>query len=140
MQESLSERVSKYRKRLGYTQETFAALFNTNRTTYATWEQKGKFPNEILVQMAEHFGISLEKLLEGTSVEKAVIPLFYPEVDETPQRLHDNPSTISLDPPSDLELDATDKSLIRIMHSLNKEDRKSVLNLANDLYHKNITK
>lgn len=62
----LAEQIRKYRKNSGLTQEALAEKLNTTRQSVSKWEQGSLEPNiQMLNNLAELFGVSLDKLVNG---------------------------------------------------------------------------
>lgn len=62
----LAEQIRKYRKNYDLTQEALAEKLNTTRQSVSKWEQGSLEPNiQMLNNLAELFGVSLDKLVNG---------------------------------------------------------------------------
>lgn len=129
MKSRLTEKISILRKRLGYTQEEFAELLGIKRSRYANWEQTGKFPFERIVKIAGILGMSLDELLEDTDLEARTrpVPIVEPILGG-PDQLH------NIKPATELKLNSTEKSVIRIYRTLKKEQQQEVFDLINKFY------
>ena len=54
------------RKEKGLTQEQLAEQFDVSRRTVSRWETGSNLPNlDILIEMADYYGIELRELLDG---------------------------------------------------------------------------
>lgn len=54
------------RKEKGFTQEQLAEQFNVNRRTVSRWETGSNLPElDILIEMADYYGVELRELLNG---------------------------------------------------------------------------
>lgn len=58
--------IKELRKEKGLTQEQLAEQFNVNRRTVSRWETGSNLPDlDILIEMADYYGIELRELLDG---------------------------------------------------------------------------
>ena len=58
--------IKELRKEKGLTQEQFAEQFNVTRRTVSRWETGSNLPDlDILIEMADYYGIELRELLDG---------------------------------------------------------------------------
>lgn len=61
----LGKEISSIRKEHGMTQEAFGQLFHVTRQTVSNWENEKSYPDlQTLIDMSNHFGISLDMLLK----------------------------------------------------------------------------
>ncbi|GGG94469.1 XRE family transcriptional regulator [Staphylococcus pragensis] len=80
----LAEQIKKHRKKNNLTQDQLATELHTTRQTISKWEQGTIEPNvQMIIQLAEKFGISTDELLTGEET-----PLHKEEVNQTPQHLN----------------------------------------------------
>ncbi len=133
MDVTLSEKIRLYRDRMGYSQGEFGALFDVKNSTYSTWERTGNFPDEILPQIAEKFGMTLSQLLNGVLDEQP--PIFPIQEPMETSRLEDSNTSFAPKTPEEFfTLKATEKVLIRVYRNLDKGERAKVIEFANSLY------
>lgn len=58
--------IKELRKEKGMTQEQLAEQFNVNRRTVSRWETGSNLPDlDILIEMADYYGVELRELLDG---------------------------------------------------------------------------
>ncbi len=58
--------IKELRKEKGLTQEQLAEQFNVNRRTVSRWETGSNLPElDILIEMADYYGVELRELLNG---------------------------------------------------------------------------
>lgn len=71
---NLGSQILKIRKEKELTQEEFGKLFHVTRQTVSNWENEKSYPDlQTLVELSEHFGISLDVLLkQDTKMVKAI--------------------------------------------------------------------
>lgn len=63
---NLGEKIIKIRKDNGISQDDLAALLNVTRQTISNWENSKNYPDiETLIQLSNHFHVSLDDLLKG---------------------------------------------------------------------------
>ncbi|PNZ31794.1 putative DNA binding protein [Staphylococcus petrasii] len=80
----LAEQIKKHRKKNNLTQDQLATELHTTRQTISKWEQGTIEPNvQMIVQLAEKFGISTDELLTGEETT-----LHKEEVNQKPQHLN----------------------------------------------------
>ncbi|MBQ7909183.1 MAG: helix-turn-helix domain-containing protein [Clostridia bacterium] len=71
MTQSLGQRIYQYRRANGMSQEDLAESLNVSRQSVSKWETDGSIPDlDKLVALSELFGISLEQLVKGESIEE----------------------------------------------------------------------
>lgn len=62
---NLGSQILKIRKEKALTQEEFGKLFHVTRQTVSNWENEKSYPDlQTLVDLSDHFGISLDVLLK----------------------------------------------------------------------------
>lgn len=65
---SIGNQISNIRKEQQLTQEEFGRLFHVTRQTISNWENEKSYPDlQILVDISDRFGISLDTLLKENS-------------------------------------------------------------------------
>ncbi len=65
-QKKIGEFIKNLRKEKGLNQEQFAEQFGVNRRTVSRWETGANLPDlDILVEMADCYGVELRQLLNG---------------------------------------------------------------------------
>lgn len=71
---NLGSQILKIRKEKALTQEEFGKLFHVTRQTVSNWENEKSYPDlQTLVDLSDHFGISLDVLLkQDTKMVKAI--------------------------------------------------------------------
>ena len=71
---NLGSQILKIRKEKELTQEEFGKLFHVTRQTVSNWENEKSYPDlQTLVELSDHFGISLDVLLkQDTKMVKAI--------------------------------------------------------------------
>ncbi|PNZ70601.1 XRE family transcriptional regulator [Staphylococcus croceilyticus] len=80
----LAEQIKKHRKKNNLTQDQLATELHTTRQTISKWEQGTIEPNaQMIIQLAEKFGISTDELLTGEETT-----LHKEEVNPTSQHLN----------------------------------------------------
>ncbi|MCI2773899.1 helix-turn-helix domain-containing protein [Staphylococcus petrasii] len=80
----LAEQIKKPRKKNNLTQDQLATELHTTRQTISKWEQGTIEPNvQMIVQLAEKFGISTDELLTGEETT-----LHKEQINQTPQHLN----------------------------------------------------
>ena len=74
MKQKIGEKIAKYRKLKGYTQEQLAAKLNVSRQTIYKWEANIAIPRaDHVMQIVQLFKISYDELFTGEApVEKEV--------------------------------------------------------------------
>ena len=78
-----SEKLKKLRKKKRLTQEQLAEQIDVARTTYSSYEQGRREPdNETLIRIADFFNVSLDYLLERTEAPHWTIKEESTELDE----------------------------------------------------------
>ncbi|MEE0434843.1 MAG: helix-turn-helix transcriptional regulator [Peptococcaceae bacterium] len=64
----LGKEIAQMRKDHSMTQEAFGQLFHVTRQTVSNWENEKSYPDlQTLVDISEHFGVSLDRLLKEDS-------------------------------------------------------------------------
>lgn len=80
----LAEQIRKHRKKNNLTQDQLATELHTTRQTISKWEQGTIEPNvQMIIQLAEKFGISTDELLTGEETT-----LHNEEINQTSQHLN----------------------------------------------------
>lgn len=71
---NLGSQILKIRKEKALTQEEFGKLFHVTRQTVSNWENEKSYPDlQTLVDLSDHFGISLDVLLkQDTKMVRAI--------------------------------------------------------------------
>ena len=65
---NIGEQINNLRKKHGLSQDDFSNLFNVSRQTVSNWENEKSYPDlQMLVDMSDQFGISLDVLLKEDS-------------------------------------------------------------------------
>ena len=76
MNESIGNRISKYRKAKGLTQEELAAMLGVSSQAVSKWENDASCPDiQLLPQLCKILDISTDELLTGNSNEVKLVPL-----------------------------------------------------------------
>ena len=76
MNESIGNRISKYRKAKGLTQEELAAMLGVSSQAVSKWENDASCPDiSLLPQLCRILGISTDELLTGSSDEVRLVPV-----------------------------------------------------------------
>ena len=76
MNESIGNRISKYRKEKGLTQEELAAKLGVSSQAVSKWENDASCPDiSLLPQLCRILGISVDELLTGERNEVKLVPL-----------------------------------------------------------------
>ena len=76
MNESIGNRISKYRKEKGLTQEELAAKLGVSSQAVSKWENDASCPDiSLLAQLCKTLGISTDELLTGNSNEVKLVPV-----------------------------------------------------------------
>ena len=64
----IGNQILNIRKKYQMTQEEFGELFHVTRQTVSNWENRKSFPDlQVLVNISDRFGISLDTLMKGDS-------------------------------------------------------------------------
>lgn len=76
MNESIGNRISKYRKEKGLTQEELAAKLGVSSQAVSKWENDASCPDiSLLPQLCRILGVSVDELLTGERNEVKLVPL-----------------------------------------------------------------
>lgn len=76
MNETIGNRISKYRKEKGMTQEELAAKLGVSSQAVSKWENDASCPDiSLLPQLCRIFGISTDELLTGKTNEVRLVPV-----------------------------------------------------------------
>lgn len=76
MNESIGNRISKYRKEKGLTQEELAAKLGVSSQAVSKWENDASCPDiALLAQLCRILGISTDELLTGNNNEVKLVPV-----------------------------------------------------------------
>ena len=76
MNESIGNRISKYRKEKGLTQEELAVKLGVSSQAVSKWENDASCPDiSLLPQLCRTLGISTDELLTGNNNEVKLIPV-----------------------------------------------------------------
>ena len=76
MNESIGNRISKYRKEKGLTQEELAAKLGVSSQAVSKWENDASCPDiALLAQLCKILGISTDELLTGNNNEVKLVPV-----------------------------------------------------------------
>ena len=76
MNESIGNRISKYRKEKGLTQEELAAKLGVSSQAVSKWENDASCPDiSLLAQLCRILGISTDELLTGNNNEVKLVPV-----------------------------------------------------------------
>ena len=76
MNESIGNRISKYRKAKGLTQEELAAKLGVSSQAVSKWENDASCPDiALLAQLCKTLGISTDELLTGNNNEVKLVPV-----------------------------------------------------------------
>ena len=76
MNESIGNRISKYRKEKGLTQEELAAKLGVSSQAVSKWENDASCPDiSLLAQLCKNLGISTDELLTGNNNEVKLVPV-----------------------------------------------------------------
>lgn len=128
----INERIARYRKLAGYTQQTAADALKMKKNTYARMELYGNVSSDMLIKLAALFKVSPLMILFG--VDGGQTEVIYET--EPPIRLEDNNRPTLVREP-DLTLTTNEKTCIKVCRELSKEDRDKVMAFINELYKKN---
>ena len=70
---SFGENLQKLRKGKNISQESLAEEFGVSRQTIGKWENGTTYPEtELLIQISNFFGVSIDTLLKGTIAEESI--------------------------------------------------------------------
>ena len=76
MNESIGNRISKYRKEKGLTQEELAAKLGVSSQAVSKWENDASCPDiSLLPQLCRTLGITTDELLTGNNNEVKLVPV-----------------------------------------------------------------
>ena len=76
MDESIGNRISKYRKEKGLTQEELAAKLGVSSQAVSKWENDASCPDiSLLPQLCRTLGITTDELLTGNNNEVKLVPV-----------------------------------------------------------------
>ena len=76
MNESIGNRISKYRKEKGMTQEELAAKLGVSSQAVSKWENDASCPDiSLLPQLCRTLGITTDELLTGNNHEVKLVPV-----------------------------------------------------------------
>lgn len=76
MNESIGDRISKYRKEKGLTQEELANMLGVSSQAVSKWENDASCPDvSLLPQLCKILGISTDELLTGDNDEVKLVPV-----------------------------------------------------------------
>ena len=76
MNESIGNRISKYRKEKGLTQEELAAKLGVSSQAVSQWENDASCPDiSLLPQLCRTLGITTDELLTGNNNEVKLVPV-----------------------------------------------------------------
>ena len=63
---NISNQIFKIRKKANLSQDKFAKIFNVTKQSVSNWETEKNLPDiQIIVQISNYFGITLDELLKG---------------------------------------------------------------------------
>lgn len=63
---NIGEQINELRKRNHLSQDEFANIFNVTRQTVSNWENGKSYPDlEVIIQMSEHFHVSIDEILKN---------------------------------------------------------------------------
>ncbi len=76
MNETIGNRISKYRKEKGFTQEELASMLGVSSQAVSKWENDISCPDiQLLPQLCRILGISTDELLTGSRDEVRLVPV-----------------------------------------------------------------
>ena len=104
MSESINERIAKYRRFAGYSQEQVANYLGIKSSTYSQRERLGNVTCDFLIKVAEFLNISPVVLLLGTDIEP-----------------------FTEDEEFSLRLNHTEINHIRMLRMISKDEKKEIL-------------
>ncbi len=128
--DAINERIIRYRKLAGYTQETAAQALGLKKTTYARMERHGHPTPDLILKMSMVFNVSVNMLFYGQDnivQQQPALPVT--------QLREPEPKIPMAEPP--MTLTANEKSLINTLRSFSKNDKESVTKFINEIYQKN---
>ncbi len=70
MAETINQRIKRYRKKLGYTQEYVAKQIGEKLSTYSQMERKGNITCKLLIELTEILQVDALTLLYGQEKSK----------------------------------------------------------------------
>ncbi len=129
----LNERIIRYRRFAGYTQETAAQALGMKKSTYANMERNGKPSPDLILKISMLFNVSVSTLFYGEQdTSKNSTPV---SSGDMPIRLNEPVILPEAEPP--LILTANEKSIVKALKSFSKEDFERVRDFVNEIYQKN---
>lgn len=128
----INERIARYRKLAGYTQQTAADALKMKKNTYARMELYGNVSSDMLIKLAALYKVSPYLILYGVDGGHTEV-IRNPEPPQN--RLGDDNHPILVREP-DLVLTTNEKTCIKVCRELSKEDRDKVMAFINELYKK----
>ena len=130
----INERIARYRKLAGYTQQTAAEALGVKKNTYARMELHGNPTPDMLKKLAALYNVSSELILygaDGGKTETANTGIVIPVIEQQ-RRLSDNPPSFAREP--DLVLTTNERNCIKACRNLSKDDRDKIMAFINELY------
>lgn len=132
MQETINQRIRRYRENTNLTQKQVAELLGIKGSTYSQMERKGKISSEIILKLEKIFGLEEGVLLYGEKKNE--------EYDFS--ALKNNNLTLkkpafAFEVEDQMVLSRNEKNYIRILRSLPKEDYNEVITFLDEKYKKN---
>ena len=70
LEETINQRITRYRKMLGYSQAQAADLLDMKHSTYSLKERGGDIDCKTLIKISDVFGVDVKVLLYGENVNK----------------------------------------------------------------------
>ena len=129
----INERIARYRKLAGYTQQTAADALKIKKNTYARMELHGNPTPDMLKKLAALYRVSPYLILYGVDGGQTEV-IRNPEP-QLPRLEDDNRPTFVHEP--DLVLTTNEKTCIKVWRQLSKKNKDKVMALMNELYKEN---
>ena len=121
----INQRIAKYRKLSGHTQQSAADALGIKKNTYARMELHGNPTGEMLMKLSKLYGITVNHLLFGVDLDE-----FKSQAGGT---LHDDPVPfLKRRPP--ITLTVNEENCVKVCRELSREQRKEIMDLINKMY------
>ncbi len=86
MEESINQRISRLRKKKGYTQKTVSEMMGLKGSTYSQMERKGNITANAVIELAKILEVSTDEILFGEEMSPQQAPEEAPLFQELPYR------------------------------------------------------
>ena len=129
MDKSINQRIASLRRLANLTQYDVAEKIGMKCSTYSQMERKGNISAQMVLRLADIFGVHPNEILYGTdslatqSTQENILPISQPK-----------PPVPTSPPP--IILTNSEESIIKIIRNLSKADKDEVMAFIEDKYKK----